>query len=123
MNNFFELKGKTVYFISGDQQDSEFVTLKTTDGWAISLWHSTDCCEHVRVVGCIGNKLDIYGSEILSAEEDSPMEHPLFDSANCESYTITVFKLTTAKGVFEIVWVGESNGFYGEGVDVSFEKI
>jgi hypothetical protein len=111
------LKGKTLSSISGEKGDGEIVFV-TTDGETYRMYHEQDCCEHVRIEDIVGDLQDLVGSEILIAEEvegESPADFEAYDS-----YTWTFYKFATRKGYVDLRWLGESNGYYSEGV--SFVK-
>lgn len=119
---FSELVGKTLKEVRGAVGDDklEFVC---EDGSLYALWHSQDCCESVNVESIVGEVADLIGSPILVAEEstndkdDPPGYKP--ESDYRESFTWTFYKLATVKGWVDIRWLGESNGYYSEGVDFS----
>ena len=63
---------------------------------------------------CDGSVEDLIGSTILSAEEiDGDCAAP----EHAESYTWTFYRIETDKGGLWMRWLGESNGYYSEGVD------
>ena len=117
--NFFELKGKTITSIQGSKSDDGDTIITTSDGSIYTLTHIQDCCEHVRVYGSVGNIDDVLNEEVIAAEDTNPMDNPnapdykIYDSA-----TWSQFRIVTNKGTFEIWWLGESNGYYGETVSV-----
>ena len=123
MNNFFELKGKIITAIVGLKDESQTVDIHTKDGYIYRLEHIQDCCEYVRVFNFVGDANDIYGSEIVLAEDDNPMDNPFAPEYKAyEHNTWTVFKLVAAnESSLEIWWLGESNGYYSE--NVNFNKI
>ena len=89
------------------------------------FFHSQDCCEHVRIEDIVGDLSDLEGEPLLKAEET----HNLFDILKSvdkefsESGTWTFYKFATRKGYVDVRWLGESNGYYSEGVDLGYEKI
>jgi hypothetical protein len=109
------LKGKTLVSLVDEGNELVF---KTTDGETYRMYHEQDCCEHVRIEDIVGDLEDLVGSEILIAEEvegESPADFEAY-----ESYTWTFYKFATRKGYVDLRWLGESNGYYSEGV--SFMK-
>lgn len=113
--DFSELVGKTLQSVTHDK-GAEEVRFSAADGETFVLWHDQDCCESVRVEDIVGDLSDLVGSPILQAEEvsnpsgDPAPEYP-------DSWTWTFYKLATIKGSVTIRWLGESNGYYSEGVD------
>jgi len=89
------------------------------------FFHSQDCCEHVRIEDIAGDLSDLEGVELLKAEET----HNLFDMIKSidqevdESGTWTFYKFATRKGYVDVRWLGESNGYYSESVDLGYEKV
>lgn len=121
--NFFELVGKTITATNVEHGDSAY-TFTLSDGSVVSLYHDQDCCEHVRVCAVNGDPKQLLNKQIAFAEEDNPLEHPsVGDMSSSDSHTITVFTLKAVDGSeLEIVWLGESNGYYDESVSVSIQK-
>lgn len=66
----------------------------------------------MQVESVTGNPDAHVGKVVTFAEEDSVVADV------GESSTRTTFKLKTKAGELVIVWLGESNGYYGEGVSV-----
>jgi hypothetical protein len=105
------LKGKTLSSVEGDNYELVF---KTTDGETYRMYHEQDCCESVVLEDVAGDLQDLVGSEILIAEEvegESPADFEAY-----ESYTWTFYKFATRKGYVDLRWLGQSNGYYSEGV-------
>lgn len=113
---FSTLVGKTISEINGLEAGSDEVTLTTNDG-VYRFYHLQDCCESVSVYDVVGNVADLIGSPVLMAEESANKdENPPKEYS--ESWTWTFYKLATAKGHVTIRWLGESNGYYSEEVDL-----
>lgn len=119
--NFSELLGKTLVEI--DNQDGCALIFKTDDGRVFKLFHNQDCCESVSIESIVGDLSDLIGNPILMAEEAVSADTPSGYQHKYEpdSQTWTFYKLATIKGYVDIRWLGESNGYYSEGVD--FEEV
>ena len=112
--SFDEIRGKTLIDIRGATVGSEGVEFLTSDGSTYRLYHSQDCCESVALNEIIGDVHDLIGTPLLEAEESANQD----DRPNgAESWTWTFYKLGTIKGHVTFRWLGESNGYYSEGVD------
>ena len=89
------------------------------------FFHRQDCCEEVRIEDIVGDLSDLEGVELLKAEET----HNLFDMIKSidkelnEEGTCTYYKFATRKGYVDVRWLGESNGYYSESVDLGYEKV
>jgi hypothetical protein len=107
---FSEIVGKTLESV--DNGDGERIVFHFADGTACTSYHSQDCCESVGVDRVEGDIDNILGQPILEAEEtmDSEAGQPEF----AESWTWTRQRIKTAAGEVTFVWLGTSNGYYGE---------
>lgn len=97
--------------------DGELVFENATDRYVFS--HHQDCCESVYIESIVGDIEDLVNTPILIAEEsagDTPADH-VFEYEP-ESYTWTFYKFATFKGYVDIRWLGTSNGYYSESVNV-----
>jgi len=92
------------------------------DGPAFSLvmYHDQDCCENVRLEDIIGDLTDLVGSPILSATEETNRGNE--PRAGEDSWTWTFYTFRTIKGTVTLRWIGESNGYYSEEVDIRWEQ-
>ncbi|MFM7896670.1 MAG: hypothetical protein ACKO8L_12255 [Flavobacterium sp.] len=95
------------------------------DGNKIKMYHEQDCCENVEIVDIDGDLQDLVGGVLVDFSE---RKSNLFDELQIEikgikpsddSYTWTFYHITTSKGSVNIRWLGESNGYYSEGVSVA----
>jgi hypothetical protein len=85
------------------------------------FFHSQDCCEHVRIEDVVGDLEDLQGEPLLLAEEVSGETGP--EPEYADSYTWTYYKFATRKGYVDVRWLGESNGYYSERVDLGREAL
>lgn len=113
--NFNELLGKVINKIT-ILQDKEAIAFELDD-CVILMHHWGDCCESVTINDITGDLDDLIGYPLLLAEEstnseDNPPEY-------ADSFTWTFYKLATFKGYVDIRWLGESNGYYSESVDIT----
>ena len=111
------MKGKTFVKVSGAVGNGEML-FQTADGERFLFSHCQDCCEHVDINDIVGNLEDLVGEPLLIAEEVSGATEP--DEEHYESYTYTFYKFATRKGYVDVRWLGESNGYYSESVDLFY---
>ena len=110
-----DLVGMTMTRVeTGEGADQAVFTSDT--GRVFKLYHQQDFCESVYVESVVGDLSDLVGLPITMADET-------WGSMEVEdgTGTWTFYKFATAKGFVDIRWVGESNGYYSEGVD--FEEV
>ena len=112
---------QTITEVFGANKDSLAVKFTLENGKKMSIYHCQNCCETVIVHSIKGDINDIIGVPILKAFE----EHEEPENNNWEyqpeSHTWSNFTFTTEKGEVVIQWLGTSNGYYSETVDVYFE--
>ena len=103
--------------------DTELVFENDTERYV--FFHSQDCCEHVRIEDIVGDLSDLEGQPLLKAEETQNLFDVLKSAEKnfSESGTWTFYKFATRKGYVDVRWLGESNGYYSESVDLGYEKI
>jgi hypothetical protein len=87
------------------------------------FFHSQDCCESVSINDIVGDLSDLVGEPLLVAEEVSGESPVGFEDEYHESVTWTFYKFATRKGYVDVRWLGESNGYYSENVDLGYEKV
>ncbi len=77
--------------------------------------HRRDCCESVYVDEVIGDLSDLENLPLLVSRLDTNQEGP---KLNEESYTWTFYSFATFKGYVTVRFLGSSNGYYSEEVDI-----
>ena len=98
----------------------EEILFETTDR-RFKMLHRQDCCESVLVEDICGDLSDLVGSPLLMAEESTNTEtdpEGYEGPHDDDTFTWTFYRFRTAKGDVTIRWLGESNGYYGEDVDL-----
>jgi hypothetical protein len=112
-----QMLGKTFVEVTGSVGDREMIFV-TEDGQRFMFAHQQDCCESVDINDIVGDLQDLVGSPMLQAEEVSGVTPVDFNEMDHESVTWTFYKFATRKGYVDVRWLGESNGYYSEGVDL-----
>ena len=121
-----ELVGKTIKEISRNKKgEDDRIFVQTTDGKTYAMFLSQDCCESVSIYDIKGELESLIGSPLTIVEQKTSEKWPKDVAAHeytPESFTWTWFTLKTAKSKKVIIrWLGESNGWYSEGVN--FEEL
>jgi hypothetical protein len=109
------MKGKTFVKVEGSVGSGEMLFV-TAEGERFLFAHMQDCCETVDINDVVGDLQDLIGEPLLIAEEVSG-EVPA-DAEHYESFTYTFYKFATRKGYVDVRWLGESNGYYSESVNL-----
>ena len=85
------------------------------------FFHAQDCCESVGINDIVGDLSGLENEVLVTADEvegESPADFEAY-----ESYTWTFYKFATRKGYVDVRWLGESNGYYSESVNLGYEKV
>lgn len=117
INDLSNMVGKTILRTSDAKKGAEALLFLMDDGTAYGFYHNQDCCEHVQIEDVCGDMVDLIGHPLTQAEEVvSERGDPA--PSNPDSWTWTFYKFATIKGSVTIRWLGESNGYYSESVDL-----
>ena len=106
-------------FTSVRNENTELVFENATERFV--FFHQQDCCEHVSIEDVCGDLQDLVGEPLLMAEEVEGQTPVDFDEAEHETVSWTFYKFATRKGYVDVRWLGESNGYYSEGVSLGYE--
>ena len=112
-----DMVGKTFTRVYGGVGDGEMVFENDTERYVFT--HDQDCCESVDINDVVGDLEDLVGEPLLMAEEVSGYIGP--EPEHADSYTYTFYKFATRRGYVDVRWLGESNGYYSESVDLHWE--
>jgi len=107
------LLGKTLESIYN--KDNRILLFNTSDGEQYELYHAQDCCEEVIIESIVGDLNDLIGEPLLESEGVS--NHSSVFGGE-DSQTWTFYKFGTRKGHVTIRWLGVSNGYYSEEVQL-----
>ena len=114
-NEIKEFLGKVFTEISINEEKTE-ITFTTNDKQWL-MYHEQDCCETVYVDDIVGDLSDLINNPMLIAEEITNSNDSF--GRNLDDYfTWTFYKFATRKGYVDIKWLGESNGYYSESVEI-----
>ena len=117
-----QMLGKTFVQVSGAVGNFDLL-FETANGERFMFSHQQDCCERVDINDIVGDLQDLVGEPLLVAEEvqgETPVD---FNEADHESVTWTFYKFATRKGYVDVRWLGESNGYYSERVELFVEGV
>jgi hypothetical protein len=108
------LKGEILTYIDVDDENNT-IMLTTASGRKIKIYHDQECCEYVRIESLEGDFRDLIGKVIIEFEHLEEYEDSN-DYGDHQTKTSLVFKVDGATVISK--WVGDSNGYYSESVDL-----
>ena len=113
------LVGVVLNYIDTDEK-GDVIMLTTKSGRKFKIYHEQDCCEVVKIQDTEGNWHDLLGKVIVDASEETECDVCESEEIYCEeSWTKTTltFKVNDATVISR--WIGTSNGYYSERVDIA----
>jgi hypothetical protein len=112
------LLGKTITAIKRDGVG--LIDLTTSDGKEYRFVHVQDCCESVGIHDITGDLAALIGLPLTTSRKDVLTDWPedAPKGEYVESFTWTALFLETKAAAVRVRFLGESNGYYGEGVDL-----
>ena len=119
IRNIPELLGHTMRNVYQDSENQgDLLVFERTDGTKITFYHYQSCCEGVWIDVVEGEFEDLVGSPILKAEVYTQGYDPRRGD-DIGQYTFYTF--ATIKGTVQVMWRGESNGYYSIDVYMRIE--
>lgn len=116
-----DLIGKKVLYIAYDLESLTLVCEgKEFPEIYYNFYHSQDCCEDFWLDDIIGDLEDLIGDIILKADEKKNSDDitPTKDKSLDDSWTWTFYTIATRSGYVDLRFIGTSNGYYSEGVQI-----
>lgn len=117
-NCLSELLGEVISTVEGAEDGYETI-ITTESGKAIKIYHEQDCCEEVEIEDSEVD--DIVGGycHFAGFVDGEPPANVRADTYwYADSQTWSFLKIETSKGSIWQRWLGESNGYYSESVDI-----
>lgn len=116
-----DMVGKTMVSVEQQKNDNDELRFTCDDGTVYVFTHMQDCCESVRIEDITGDLSDLVGNQLVQADEETNSDIDKPDEWS-DSWTWTFYKFATTKGYVTVRWLGESNGYYCERVDLFKSK-
>jgi hypothetical protein len=112
---FDVLVGEVLDAVDIDREKDQ-ILLTTRSGRQFLIHHEQDCCETVEIVGQDGCFIRLVGKTIVEAREIA-IDTTKDDSYGTETTTTLIFRVDGETVISR--WVGDSNGYYSESVDIA----
>jgi hypothetical protein len=116
MMDIQKLVGEILKTIDVDPEKNK-ILLTTESGREIMIYHEQDCCESVRIEDTEGNWHELVGKVIVEATEDA-QDGDEGDEWGLSHTTKTALTFKVDGATVISRWIGESNGYYSESVDI-----
>ena len=104
--------GRVVKYVDIDHDQMK---ITCEDNSVFTFYHEQDCCECVYIADTEGEPMSLKGWKLLLVDMEATKESS-WDRD--ESKTTTVVKFVTDENTVSVKWIGESNGYYSESVDL-----
>lgn len=114
-----DMVGKVFTSVISTPNGSELIFKNEKEVFTFLHWQ--DCCESVYIESIVGDLSDLEGEPLLIAEEVSGETPPSDDGYMSQTWTF--YKFATRKGYVDVRWLGESNGYYSESVDLEYKAL
>ncbi len=111
---FSVLVGEVLDAVDIDKRKDQ-ILLTTRSGRQFLVYHEQDCCESVRIVGQDGNFEKLIGKPIVEARDNAVDTSE--EAADSQTTTTLIFRVDGETVISR--WVGDSNGYYSESVDIA----
>jgi hypothetical protein len=122
IEDFHFLNGTKIlgFDVPVDFPRSEVIYSVETEKGIVVFHHYTSCCERVFLEEAMGDSKSLIGETIVSFQEVSSDDAPAVDY---ESFTWTFYNIVTTNSDLTLRFLGRSNGYYSERVDLGWVPI
>jgi hypothetical protein len=113
---FSDLVGEVLDAVDIDREENQ-ILLTTRSGRKFLVYHEQDCCETVAISGQDGSFDKLIGKPLIEARDfavDTGESESDYDS---QTTTTLVFRVDDQTVISR--WIGDSNGYYSESVDIA----
>ena len=119
--NIQDLAGKKIVAIDivDDPKKDHEIRIEIEGGRVFRFYHNQDCCESVRIAAPKdgdGSLLSLIGKEIREVTQEEDRDDGT--DTDYDSWTKTTITFRTDSETVISRWIGESNGYYSEDVDL-----
>lgn len=119
--NIQELAGKKIVAIDivDDPKKDHEIRIEIEGGRVFRFYHNQDCCESVRIAAPKdgdGSLLSLIGKETREVTQEEDRDDGT--DTDYDSWTKTTITFRTDSETVISRWIGESNGYYSEDVDL-----
>ena len=112
---FSVLVGEVLDSVDIDREENQ-ILLTTRSGRKFMVYHEQDCCEKVQIVGQDGSFDMLIGKPLTEARGFAvDTSEEAIDSS--QTTTTLVFRVDDQTVISR--WIGDSNGYYSESVDIA----
>ena len=113
------LTGVVVNYIDADEK-GDVIMLTTASGRKFMIHHEQDCCEVVKIQDTEGDWHSLIGKVIVDVSEEVSHDDISTEWEYCdESWTKTALTFRVDDATVISRWIGTSNGYYSERVDIA----
>ena len=111
---FSDLVGEVLDAVDIDREENQ-ILLTARSGRKFLVYHEQDCCETVAISGQDGSFDKLIGKPLIEARDFA------VDTGESESDSQTTTTLVFRVDDQTVIsrWVGDSNGYYSESVDIA----
>jgi hypothetical protein len=110
---FDVLVGEVLDAVDIDREKDQ-ILLTTRSGRQFLIYHEQKCCETVEISGQDGSFDKLIGKPIVEARDNAVDTSE--EAADSQTTTTLVFRVDDHTVISR--WVGDSNGYYSESVDI-----
>ena len=113
---FSDLVGEVLDAVDIDREENQ-ILLTTRSGRKFLVYHEQDCCETVAISDQDGNFDNLIGKPLIEARDFAVDTGETESDYDSQTTTTLVFRVDDQTVISR--WIGDSNGYYSESVDIA----